>query len=265
MTGAQQSVSVWQGQGRRVFMQEVGPRDGLQMENAFVPTADKIALVDALSDTGVAKIEVSAFVSARAIPALRDAEAVLGAIRRRPGVVYAALVPNARGAERAIEAACDELNLVMSVTETHNLSNLRMTPEQSLRALGEVVAMTRGTPTSVSIALSCAFGCSIEGDVPADSVMAWVGRFVEELGVRSVTLCDTAGMAHPGQVATLVRRVRARWPWIEWTMHFHDTRGMGLANVLAAIDAGADRFDASIGGLGGCPSPPAQRCWRRVC
>ncbi|NML14831.1 hydroxymethylglutaryl-CoA lyase [Azohydromonas caseinilytica] len=247
---------VWNGAGRRIHMQEVGTRDGLQVEPAFVPTEDKIALVNALSHAGLAKIEVTAFVSPQAIPALRDAEQVLREIERVPGVVYSALVPNVRGAERAIDAHADELNLVMSASESHNLANLRMTREQSFKALSAVNAIARPAGKPVNVSLSCSFGCPMEGDVPEDVVLGWCARFVEELGARGVTLCDTTGMAYPGQVAALVRAFRARWPGTELTLHFHNTRGLGLANVLAAIDAGADRFDASLGGLGGCPYAP---------
>ncbi|WP_026432024.1 hydroxymethylglutaryl-CoA lyase [Paracidovorax oryzae] len=247
--------TVWHGAGRRIHMQEVGTRDGLQMEQAFVPTEDKISLVDALSDAGLAKIEVTAFVSPKAIPALRDAEIVMREIARRPGVVYAALVPNVRGAERAIEARTDELNLVMSASETHNLANLRMTRAQSFASLAQVVATAQGAGVAVNVSLSCVFGCPMEGDVAESEVFGWVQRFAD-LGVGGITLCDTTGMAYPAQVAALVAAARARWPAMVFTLHFHNTRGMGLANVLAAIDAGADRFDASLGGLGGCPYAP---------
>lgn len=253
-TGANNDA--WTGAGRRIFMQEVGTRDGLQVEEAFVPTADKIALVNALSQAGMAKIEVTAFVSPQAIPALRDAEVVLREIERRPGVVYTALVPNVRGAERAIDAQADELNLVMSASETHNLANLRMTREQSYAALQAVNAMARQAQRTVNVSLSCSFGCPMEGDVPEAVVLGWCERFITDLGARGVTLCDTTGMAYPGQVAALVRAFRARWPGTELTLHFHNTRGLGLANVLASIDAGADRFDASLGGIGGCPYAP---------
>lgn len=246
---------VWRGAGRRIHMQEVGTRDGLQMEQAFVPTEDKIALVDALSDAGLSKIEVTAFVSPTAIPALRDAEIVMREIARRPGVVYAALVPNVRGAERAIEARTDELNLVMSASETHNLANLRMTRAQSFASLAQVVDTAQGAGVAVNVSLSCVFGCPMEGDVAESEVFGWVQRFAD-LGVGGITLCDTTGMAHPAQVVALVAGARARWPHLVFTLHFHNTRGMGLANVLAAIDAGADRFDASLGGLGGCPYAP---------
>ncbi|MEJ8853014.1 hydroxymethylglutaryl-CoA lyase [Variovorax robiniae] len=246
----------WNGAGRRIYMQEVGTRDGLQVEEAFVPTEEKIALVNALSQAGMAKIEVTAFVSPKAIPALRDAEVVLREIDRKPGVVYSALVPNVRGAERAIDARADELNLVMSASESHNLANLRMTREQSFAALSEVNALARQAGRAVNVSLSCCFGCPMEGDVPVSTVLEWCERFVEGLGARGVTLCDTTGMAYPGQVAALTAAFRARWPHTEVTLHFHNTRGMGLANVLAAISAGADRFDASLGGIGGCPYAP---------
>ena len=247
--------NVWNGAGRRIFMNEVGTRDGLQMEQAFVPTEDKIALVNALSEAGLSKIEVTAFVSPKAIPALRDGEIVMREIVRRPGTVYTALVPNVRGAERAIDARTDELNLVMSVSETHNLCNLRMQRSQSFEALRQVIATAQQAATPVNVSLSCCFGCPMEGDVAEAEVLDWVQRFAD-LGVQGITLCDTTGMAYPSQVHSMVLAFRARWPQLGLTLHFHNTRGMALANVLASIAAGADRFDASIGGLGGCPYAP---------
>jgi hydroxymethylglutaryl-CoA lyase len=248
-------TGLWDGAARRIHIQEVGTRDGLQMEAQFVPTEDKIALIDALSATGLAKIEVTSFTSPTAIPALRDAEIVMREIQRAPGVVYTALVPNVRGAERAIESRTDELNLVMSTSETHNLANLRMTREQSFAGLVQVVRAAQAARVPVNVSLSCVFGCPMEGDVPVDGVFGWAQRFVD-LGVQGLTLCDTTGMAYPTQVAAIARAARERWPGIELTLHFHNTRGMGLANVLAGIDAGADRFDTSLGGLGGCPYAP---------
>src|SRR5574343_601002 len=218
------NAQVWQGAGRRIFLHEVGTRDGLQAEAAFVPTEHKIELVNALSDAGLAKIEITSFVSPKAIPALRDAEQVLREITRQPGVVYSALVPNVRGAERAVESRADELNLVMSASESHNLSNLRMTRDTSFAGLAEVARAVQGTGVAINVSLSCAFGCPMEGDVPMPGVLDWCHRHMQELGAHGVTLCDTPGM--------------------------------GLANVLAAIDAGADRFDASFGGIGGCPYAP---------
>ena len=249
------SHRVWSGGGKRIHMQEVGTRDGLQIEAAFVPTQDKIALVDALSDAGLAKIEVSAFVSPQAIPALRDADEVLRGIRRHPDVCYTALVPNVRGAERALDARVDEMNTVMSATETHNLANLRMTREQSFAALARVMHLARTAQVPVNGSVSCAFGCPMEGEVDADAVLDWAARLVDA-GAHGISLCDTTGMAHPRQVESMVRRFRDRFPDTQLTLHFHNTRGMGLSNILAAIDAGADRFDSALGGLGGCPYAP---------
>ena len=246
----------WFGEGRAVRLCEVGPRDGLQAESAFVPTADKIALVNALARAGVSKIEVTAFVSPAAIPALRDADAVMQGIERRAEVVYSALVPNVRGAARAIDARADELNLVMSASESHNLSNLRMTRAQSFASLRQVAAMAHGVGVAVNVSLSCAFGCPMEGNVAIEDVLAWCERYARELGASGVTLCDTTGMAYPAQVSAATRAFLERLPGTALTLHFHDTRGMGLANVLAAIDAGARNFDTSIGGLGGCPYAP---------
>jgi hydroxymethylglutaryl-CoA lyase len=239
---------------QRIFFNEVVTRDGFQIEPAFVPTDDKIALVDALSECGYAKIEVTAFVSPKAIPMLRDAEEVMGRIRRVPGVEYTVLVPNLRGAERALESKADELNLVMSISQTHNLANLRMTREKSFAALSEVIRAVDGR-TPVNVSLSTSFGCPMEGDVPQDEVLAWAARFAG-LGVRGLTICDTTGMAHPAQVARMAQALQERFSDLQLTLHFHNTRGMGLANILAGVQAGIVRFDGSLGGLGGCPYAP---------
>ena len=239
---------------QHVFFNEVVTRDGFQIEPDFVPTDDKIALVDALSECGYAKIEVTAFVSPKAIPMLRDAEEVMGRIRRVPGVEYTVLVPNLRGAERALESKADELNLVMSVSQTHNLANLRMTREKSFAALSQVIRAVDGR-TPVNVSLSTSFGCPMEGDVPQDEVLAWAARFAG-LGVRGLTICDTTGMAHPAQVARMAQALQERFADLQLTLHFHNTRGMGLANILAGVQAGIVRFDGSLGGLGGCPYAP---------
>lgn len=241
--------------GKRLYIQEVAVRDGFQIEPRFIPTDQKIALVNRLSRTGLAKIEVTSFVSPRAIPALADAEKVMAGIDRVPGVIYAALVPNARGCERALACSVDEINLVMSASESHGLANLRMTPEQSLASFAEIMKLVAGSKASVNVALSTAFGCPFDGEVPVARVLGFVERY-RDLGIARVSLCDTTGMANPAQVAELCKAVRARVPSIQITAHFHNTRGMGLANALAALDAGIERFDASLGGLGGCPFAP---------
>ncbi|HSV61598.1 MAG TPA: hydroxymethylglutaryl-CoA lyase [Variovorax sp.] len=243
------------GNNTRLLINEVATRDGFQMESHFIPTEDKIALVDRLSTLGYAKIEVTSFTSPKAIPQLRDGEEVMGRIRRVPGVVYTALVPNLRGAERAIDCGTDEFNLVMSASETHNLSNLRMTREQSFAQLSEVIALARQAKLPVNVSLSCVFGCPMEGEVPQHAVLGWIESFAA-LGVQGITLCDTTGMAYPTQVQALCEAALGQFPPLEFTAHFHNTRAMGLVNTIAAVEAGIKRFDMSLGGIGGCPYAP---------
>jgi hydroxymethylglutaryl-CoA lyase len=240
---------------QRLYIQEVATRDGFQNEAVFVDTDAKIALVNQLSECGYAKIEVTSFTSPKAIPALKDAEGVMHQIVRKPGVVYTVLVPNIRGAERALSCYVDEVNLVMSVSESHNRRNLRMTREASFAQLREVVGVVKQSPVAINVSLSTSLGCPMEGDVPLATVLEWMGRFAD-IGVHGVTLCDTTGMAYPSQVKELSRAARERFPNLELTLHFHNTRGMALANTLAALAAGIDRFDSSLGGLGGCPYAP---------
>ena len=238
----------------RIYFNDVVTRDGFQIEPNFIPTDDKIKLVNELSQCGFAKIEVTSFTSPKAIPMLRDAEEVMGRIERVPGVEYTVLVPNFRGAERALESRADEFNLVMSTSETHNLANLRMGREKSFSGLAEVIQyVDQRVPINVS--LSTAFGCPMEGDVPQEVVEGFVERFAD-LGVRGVTICDTTGMANPAQVSRMVESLQNRFTNLQLTLHFHNTRGMGLANLLAAVQGGITRFDGSLGGLGGCPYAP---------
>jgi len=241
-----------------LIVQEVAPRDGLQIEPVWVPTETKVALIDALSAAGFTRIEGGSFVSPRAIPALRDGDEVFRAIQRRPGVIYVALVPNLKGAQRALDAGADELNLVMSASQTHNRANMRMTRDQSLAGFRDIAMAVGDAPSaaaSLNGTLATAFGCPFEGRIDEDLVMLIVEQYLE-LGMQGITLADTTGMANPRQVARMVRRVLERVPAPALTLHFHNTRGLGLANVLAAYDAGARRFDASLGGLGGCPFAP---------
>ena len=238
----------------RIYFNDVVTRDGFQIEPNFIPTDDKVRLIDELSQCGFAKIEVTSFTSPKAIPMLRDAEEVMGRIKRVPGVEYTVLVPNLRGAERAFESKADEFNLVMSTSETHNLANLRMTREKSFAGLAEVIKYVDGR-TPINVSLSTSFGCPMEGDVPQKVVEGFAQRFAD-LGVRGLTICDTTGMANPAQVISMSELMQKRFPETQITMHFHNTRGMGLANVLAAVQSGITRFDGSLGGLGGCPYAP---------
>ncbi|GJH10977.1 hydroxymethylglutaryl-CoA lyase [Caballeronia novacaledonica] len=240
-----------------LIVQEVAPRDGLQIEKQWVETEDKIALIDGLSACGFTRIEAGSFVSPKAIPALRDGDAVFNGIRREAGVIYVALVPNVKGAERALAARADELNLVMSASQTHNRANMRMSCESSLAGFGDVVRLVESAASTVSLnaTVATAFGCPFEGRIDEDRVVSIV-RTYREMGIAGITLADTTGMANPRQVARLVTRVLEDVPAADLTLHFHNTRGLGLANVLAAYDAGARRFDAALGGLGGCPFAP---------
>lgn len=230
-------------------------RDGFQSEPAFVPTPAKIALINRLSNTGLAKIEVTSFVSPKAIPNLRDAEEVMRGIRRNPAVTYVALVPNERGAERALACEADEINLVMSIGEQHNLANMRMTCEQSLQQFRQVIALLKNMRLKINGTIATAFGCPFEGDIAPERVL-WAAREYRAMGMHSLTLADTTGMAHPRQVAALASLVLTIFDADALTLHFHNTRGMGLANVMAGLNAGARRFDASLGGIGGCPFAP---------
>jgi hydroxymethylglutaryl-CoA lyase len=242
-----------------LIVQEVAPRDGLQIEPVWVDTEEKIALIDRLSGLGFTRIEAGSFVSPKAVPALRDGETVFRRIARVPGVVYVALVPNARGAERALDAKADELNLVMSASETHNRANMRMSCTTSLAHFDDIARLVHGMPVSerptLNGTVATAFGCPFEGRIDEARVLAFVDAYLD-LGFDGVTLADTTGMAHPRQVEQLVGRVLERVPTSALTLHFHNTRGLGLANALAAAMVGARRFDASLGGLGGCPFAP---------
>ncbi len=242
-------------QNQRIYINEVSPRDGFQNEALFIPTEDKIAFINQLSESGFNKIEVSSFTSPKAIPALRDAEVVMHEIKRNPAVTYSALVPNLRGAERAVECKVDEINLVMSLSETHNIANLRMTREQSFTQIKSVIDALEGSNVAINLSFSTVFGCPMEGDVADETIHSWIDRFAQ-CSVKQITLCDTTGMAFPAQVKRIFTKVQEEFKDISFTAHFHNTRGMGLVNALAAVDVGITSFDSSLGGLGGCPYAP---------
>ena len=244
----------------RLYINDVAVRDGFQIEKQFVPTATKVELVNQLSRTGLHKIEVTSFVSPRAVPALADAEEVLAAIERVPGVVYVALIPNVRGAQNAAATARkpDEVNAVVSASETHNRANINRTHAESLEELPTMVRVAHAAGMKITVSLSTTFGCPFEGHVSEEVVLSFVERF-RAMGFDGISLADTTGMANPRQVRELVGRVLGRFPPPNetfYTLHFHNTRGMGLANVVAGLEAGVRSFDGSIAGLGGCPFAP---------
>jgi hydroxymethylglutaryl-CoA lyase len=239
----------------RVDIREVGPRDGLQNE-APVPVDQRVRLIDALARTGLRRIEAAAFVSPKAIPPMAGAEEVMAAIARVPGVVYSALVPNATGAERAVAAGADEIELVVSASETHNRKNVRRSVAESLVGARDVAQIAHGGGIEAEAIVSTAFGCPYEGDVAPERVAQLAGHLLDA-GADRLSFGDTTGMATPRRVAELLDALeRARIDVTRIGLHFHDTRGTALANVVAALEGGVTRFDASVGGLGGCPYAP---------
>jgi hydroxymethylglutaryl-CoA lyase len=238
-----------------VSIVEVGPRDGLQNEPATVSTGDKIAFVDLLSAAGLSRIEASAFVSPRWVPQMADAAEVFAGITRRAGVRYSALVPNLAGLERAHAARVAEIAVFAAASESFSRRNINQTIDASLATYREVCARAAELGMRVRAYVSTAFGCPFEGRVAPDRVAAVAGALVD-MGAVEVSVSDTIGIAHPGLVPIVVEAVAARVPRDKIALHFHDTRGTALANVLAALDLGIAAFDASAGGLGGCPYAP---------
>jgi hydroxymethylglutaryl-CoA lyase len=234
-----------------ISIREVGPRDGLQNEDP-VPTAAKVRLLDALSGTGVRRIEAVSFVHPKAIPQMADADAVWAAARKEPGVRYSALVPNVRGAHRALAAGFSELEVVVSASDTHNRRNLNRSTAESLDEIAELVGLVHDAGATVEVIVATSFGCPYEGDVAPKRVAEIVERVTAD-GADRVAFGDTTGMATPRRVAELLDAVPRDRPLL---LHFHDTRGTGLANILTALDFGVSEFDASVGGLGGCPYAP---------
>jgi hydroxymethylglutaryl-CoA lyase len=239
----------------RVTICEVGTRDGFQIEPDFIATEQKVEVVNLLSEAGVPRIEVTSFVHPKAVPQLRDAEAVMAAIHRRPGTRYAALVPNEKGAVRAVDAGVDALHTVVSASESHNLANVNMTVAESLDKLRAVMLVAARAKVHVGCGISTSFGCPFEGDVPLPQLDSVVARLVG-MGARAIGLADTTGMANPRQVTRVLEHLMPRYPGVEWTLHTHDTRAMAIPNILAAMACGVTNFDASVGGLGGCPFAP---------
>lgn len=240
---------------RRVSIVEVGPRDGLQNENAIIATPDKIAFVDLLTAAGHSTIEVSAFVSPKWVPQMADASDVFAGIAKTPGVRYTALVPNLAGLERARSAGVSEIAIFAAASETFSQRNINQTIDQSLATYSAVCAQAAAAGMRVRGYLSTCFGCPFEGAV-APAQVARVAARLFELGVFEVSISDTIGVAHPGQVPVVLDAVTKEIPIGQIALHFHDTRGTALANVLAGLDYGVATFDSSAGGLGGCPFAP---------
>ena len=237
-----------------ISLREVGPRDGLQNEDP-VPTESKVALIDALSRTGVSRIEAVSFVHPKAIPQMADADEVWSQIARNDDVRYSALVPNLRGAQRALAAGFREIEVVVSASDTHNRKNVNRSTEESLDDIAALLAEAHDAGATCQVIVSTAWGCPYEGDVPVARVVDVAGRAVRD-GADGISFGDTTGMATPSRVMRLVGEFRSAYAGTPLNLHFHNTRGTGLANVLAALELGVADFDASVGGLGGCPYAP---------
>ncbi|MEV4413531.1 hydroxymethylglutaryl-CoA lyase [Catellatospora sp. NPDC049609] len=238
----------------RVSIREVGPRDGLQNEDP-VPTADKVRLIDALSATGAGRIEAVSYVHPKAIPQMADADAVWGAVARDPGVRYSALVPNLRGAQRALAGGFTEVEVVVSASDTHNRRNINRATEESLDEIAQLIPALHEGGATAEVIIATSFGCPYEGDVDPRRVAGIVDRVVAD-GADRIAFGDTTGMATPRRVRELLSIVRERHPDVPTLLHFHNTRGTGLANILTALEFGVTEYDASVGGLGGCPYAP---------
>jgi hydroxymethylglutaryl-CoA lyase len=237
-----------------VSIREVGPRDGLQNEDP-VPTPDKVRLLDALSRSGIRRIEAVSFVHPAAIPQMADADEVWARAWREPGVRYSALVPNVRGARRALDAGFREVEVVVSASDTHNRRNLNRSTAESLDDIAHLIPLVHERGATAEVIVATSFGCPFEGDVDPGRVAAIVDQVLAD-GADRVAFGDTTGMATPRRVREVVVPVLERHPDVPLLLHFHDTRGTGLANILTALELGVTEYDASVGGLGGCPYAP---------
>jgi len=239
----------------RVDINEVGPRDGFQLEKTVIDTAKKIQIIDALSATGLAHVQATSFVRPQAVPQLQDAEQVMTGITRAPGVSYAVLVPNLKGAQRALPHKADVWETMLSVSDAHSLANANRPTADALETMRDVVALAKESGVEVVGGMATALGCPFEGRMGYDRV-SWVVGAYHDMGVRRVTAADTSGVADPAHVYELSSRLVRDFPDITFALHLHDTRGLGLANVIAGMAAGISDFDSSVGGLGGCPYAP---------
>ncbi|BAQ11264.1 3-hydroxy-3-methylglutaryl coenzyme a lyase [Bacillus sp. OxB-1] len=234
---------------------EVAPRDGFQAERNWIPTEEKIRIVRALANTGVRSMEITSFVHPKAIPQLKDAEEVVGATEDLTNIKFRALVPNVRGAERAISVGIKKLKLMLSATDSHSLSNANSLVEDAQNGFAPIIELAEKHNVKVGGSISVAFGCPYEGIVPLERIASIVERY-KKMGVEEVSLADTTGMANPRQVYEYLAVLQKDFSDIEFSMHLHNTRGMALANAFAALQQGVTLFDSSIAGLGGCPYAP---------
>ena len=238
-----------------VTITEVCPRDGFQSISEWIPTEEKVRIINRLIDCGFKQIEVSSFVHPKAIPQLKDADDVLKQIKRSSDVKLRALVPNSRGLERAIAAGVDKVKLMLSASDSHSISNANCTTEEALQKYEPLIGLAEHQAMKISGSISVAFGCPYEGEVPVERLVMICERY-RSLGITEVSLADTTGMANPLRIKNNVRELRNRFPEFTFSLHLHNTRGMAFANAVAGWEEGIVHFDSSTGGLGGCPYAP---------
>ncbi|MDR3590373.1 MAG: hydroxymethylglutaryl-CoA lyase [Negativicutes bacterium] len=240
---------------KKIVICEVGPRDGLQNEKVRLAAGQKVELIELVQASGIQSIEIGSFVSSKAVPQLADTDEVAGRVKRRDDVEYRALIMNMKGLVRAAECGIKKAKLTVSASRSHSLKNANATPEQILAKFAEIMEYAVSKAITLSGAIATSFGCPFEGRITLEQILPIVAEYAK-MGVREISLSDTTGMANPSQVYEYCSAVKQKFPDIQWNLHFHNTRGMGFANVLAGMQAGIDGFDASFAGLGGCPFAP---------
>ncbi|WP_046176307.1 hydroxymethylglutaryl-CoA lyase [Domibacillus indicus] len=240
---------------QKVIICEVAPRDGFQAEHDWIPTDTKVEIIRRLAETGVKSMEITSFVHPKAIPQLKDAEEVVSRSQDLTGMAFRALVPNARGAQRAIDAGMKKLKLMLSATDSHSLSNANATVEEAQNALEPIIDLAEKNSVKVGGSISVAFGCPYEGIVPVERLVPILDRYTR-MGIEEVSLADTTGMANPRQVYSYLGQLKDRFPDMTFSLHLHNTRGMAFANAISALQQGVIHFDSSVAGLGGCPYAP---------
>lgn len=240
---------------KEVIITEVCPRDGFQSVSEWIPTEEKVRIINQLIDCGYKQIEVTSFVHPKAIPQLKDADEVLKQIKRSENVKLRALVPNTRGLERAIAAGVDKVKLMLSASDSHSISNANCKTEEAIQKFEPLVELAGKSGMKVSGSISVAFGCPYEGEIPIERLVMICERY-GSLGINEISLADTTGMANPLRIKNTVRELRKRFPDVTFSLHLHNTRGMAFANAVAGWEEGIIHFDSSAGGLGGCPYAP---------
>jgi hydroxymethylglutaryl-CoA lyase len=239
----------------KVKIRDVAPRDGFQSWPEFVPTEQKLEIIETIRGTGVSEIEITSFVNPKAVPQMRDAAELMKKVPKGKGCIYTALVPNLKGAQLALDAGTDKICVIISATDVHNKANVRRTVAESLSALDDIFSLAGEKAIPVIGGIGVAFGCPYQGDVPPEDVLKIARAYIES-GAESVSFADTTGMATPPRVTQIVESFRKQFPEIELGLHFHNNRGTAMANLYAALMAGADMFDSALGGIGGCPNVP---------